>query len=162
MGTVTIPPRKPSVRRPKSASNGGMRKKTGRPSHEDYIRRVWTALRLEPLQLEECAALAQLPGVQARIRERPRAFLPTATALRVMLDEAVEEVESMMASSEDARSQRITTFLRIWYRERGTVTQVAQALSLSRSHVAHAVQRRALELVTWRFLDAAWQIPQSA
>jgi len=162
MGTVTIPPRNPSVRRPRSASKRSMRKKTGRPSHEDYVRRVWVALRLEPLQLEECAALAQLPGVQARIRERPRAFLPTATALQVMLDEAVGEVDSMMASCEDATSQRITTFLRIWYHERGTVTQVAQALSLSRSHVVHAVQRRALELVTRRFLDAAWQVPQSA
>jgi hypothetical protein len=52
--------------------------------------------------------------------------------------------------------------LRIWYRERGTVTQVAHELSLSRSHVAHAIQKRALELVTRRFLDAAWQVPQSA
>jgi hypothetical protein len=117
---------------------------------------------LEPLQLEECAALASLPGVQARIRERSRAFLPTASALRSLLDEAVNDVERMVATSEDATSQRIATFLRIWYRERGTVTQVAQALSLSRSHVAHAVQKRALELVTRRFLDVAWQVPQSA
>jgi hypothetical protein len=162
MGTVTIPPRKPSVRRPRSASKRSDQKKTGRPSHEDYVRRVWIALRLEPLQLEECTALAQLPGVQARIRERPLAFLPTATALRALLDEAVGEVERMVASSEDATSQRIVAFLRIWYRERGTVTQVAHALSLSRSHVAHGVQRRALELVTRRFLDAAWQVLQSA
>ena len=162
MGTVTIPPRKPSVRRRRSASKSSEQKKTGRPSHEDYVRRVWIALRLEPLQLEECTTLAQLPGVQALIRERPRVFLPTATALRTLLDEAVNEVERLVAGGEDATSQRIGTFLRIWYRERGTVTQVAQALSLSRSHVAHAVQRRALELVTRRCLDAAWQVPQSA
>jgi hypothetical protein len=111
MGTVTIPPRKPSVRRSRSASKKSERKKAGRPSHEDYMRRVWVALRLEPLQLEECAALAQLPGVQARMRERPRAFLPTATALRALLDEAVGEVERMVASNEDATSQRIATFL---------------------------------------------------
>src|SRR5215467_6172375 len=92
MGTVTVPPRKPSVRRPSSASKSGEPKKTGRPSHEDYVRRVWIALRLEPLQLEECVGLAQLPGVQARIRERPLVFLPTATALRALLDEAVGEV----------------------------------------------------------------------
>lgn len=162
MGTLTIPPRKPSARRPGGASKKSEQKKTGRPSYEDYVRRVWIALRLEPLQLEECTALAQLPGVRARIGERPLAFLPTATALRAMLDEAVGEVEAMVVSNEDATSQRIGTFLRIWYRERGTVTQAAQALSLSRSHVAHAVQRRALELVTRRFLDAAWQVPQSA
>jgi hypothetical protein len=106
--------------------------------------------------------LAQLPGVQARIRERPRKFLATAIALRVLFDDAVSDVEQMLAGSEDATSQRIVTFLQIWYRQRGTVTQVAHALSLSRSHVAHAVQRPALELVTRRFLDAAWQVLQSA
>jgi hypothetical protein len=134
----------------------------GRPSYDDYAKRVCQVLRWTPFQLETCTALAQLPGVRRRIRERPTAMLPLGTALRALLDEAVHDVEEVAAASEDRTSQRLTTFLRVWYRERGTVVQVAETLGLSRTHVAHQIQRPVIALVARRFLDLAWQAQMSA
>jgi hypothetical protein len=106
-----------------------------------------------PFQLETCTALAQLPGVRQRVRQKPTAMLPLGTALRSLLDEAVHDVEEVATASEDRTSQRLTAFLRIWYRERGTVVQVAETVGLSRTHVARQIQRPALALVVRRFLD---------
>jgi len=38
------------------------------------------------------------------------------------------------------------------------VVTVAEALGLSRSYVARTIQRRALDLVTRRFLELAWRV----
>jgi hypothetical protein len=162
----------PPSRRPKSIgvlSNAGrssrattISAKSGRPSYDDYAKRVCQVLRWTPFQLETCTALAQLPGVRQRVRQKPTAMLPLGTALRSLLDEAVHDVEEVAAASEDRTSQRVTAFLRIWYRERGTVVQVAETLGLSRTHVAHQIQRPALALVVRRFLDLAWQAQVSA
>jgi hypothetical protein len=136
--------------------------KSGRPSYDDYAKRVCQVLRWTPFQLEACTTLAQLPGVQLRVRKKPAAMLPLGTALRSLLDEAVRDVEEVAALGEDTPSQRLLTFLRIWYRERGTVVQVAEALGLTRTHVAHQIQRPALALVVRRFLDLAWRAQLSA
>ena len=136
--------------------------KTGRPSYDDYAKRVCQVLRWTPFQLETCTALGQLPGVQRRVRQRPAAMLPLGTALRSLLDEAVHDVEEVAALGDDTSSQRLRTFLRIWYRQRGTVVQVAEALGLTRTHVAHQIQRPALTLVVRRFLDLAWRAQLSA
>jgi hypothetical protein len=136
--------------------------KTGRPSYDDYAKRVCQVLRWTPFQLDACTSLAQLPGVQAHVRQRPTAMLPLGTALRSLFDEAVRDVEGVAALGDDVASQRLAIFLRIWYRERGTVVRVAEALSLTRSHVAHQVQRPALALVARRFLDLAWRSQLSA
>ena len=136
--------------------------RSGRPSYDDYAKRVCQVLRWTPFQLETCTALAQLPGVRQRVRQKPTAMLPLGTALRSLFDEAVHDVEEVAAASEDRSSQRLAAFLRIWYRERGTVVQVAETLGLSRTHVAHQVQRPALTLVIRRFLDLAWQAQVSA
>src|SRR5262249_48653752 len=132
-----------STRR-EAKSAGGRR---GRPSYEAYAKRVCQVLRWTPFQLEGCTSLAQLPGVQQRIRQKPTAMLPVGAALRSLLDEAVRDVEQVAAAGEDTISQRLLTFLRIWYRERGTVVRVAKVLGLTRAHVAHQIQRPALELV---------------
>jgi hypothetical protein len=89
-------------------------------------------------------------------------MLPLGTALRALLDEAVHDVEQVAAAGEDRTSQRLTAFLRIWYHERGTVVQAAEMLGLSRTHVAHQIQRPALALVVRRFLDLTWQEQMSA
>jgi hypothetical protein len=136
--------------------------KSGRPSYDDYARRVCQVLRWTPFQLEECTSLAQLPGVLQRVRQKPTAMLPLGAALRSLLDEAVHDVEQMAADGEDTTSQRLVTFLQIWYRERGTVVRVAEVLGLTRTHVAHQVQRPALELVARRFLDLAWRTQRIA
>jgi hypothetical protein len=89
-------------------------------------------------------------------------MLPLGSALRSLLDEAVRDVEEVAALGEDTTSQRLGIFIRIWYRERGTVVQVAEALGLTRTHVAHQIQRPALTLVVRRFLDLAWRAQLSA
>jgi len=88
-------------------------------------------------------------------------MLPVGAALRSLLDEAVRDVEQVAAAGEDTISQRLLTFLRIWHRERGTVVRVAIVLGLTRAHVAHQIQRPALELVVRRFLDLAWRTQRS-
>jgi hypothetical protein len=55
-------------------------------------------------------------------------------------------------------SQRIATFLHIWYGEQGTTVSVAEALGVSRSHISHSVQTQAIALVACRFLELAWRI----
>jgi hypothetical protein len=89
-------------------------------------------------------------------------MLPLGTALRSLLDDAVRDVEQVAALGEDVTSQRLVTFLRIWYRERGTVVRVAETLGLTRTHVAHQIQRPAIALVVRRFLDLAWRTQLSA
>jgi hypothetical protein len=128
----------------------------GRPSYEEYARRVCEAIRADLVQLESCATLAQMPGVQATCRRQRRRLLPIGAAIRALYDQAVSDIEALAKASEDPSLQRIRVFLQIWYRERGTVTQVAAALKLSRSRVTHAVRPQALELVARRFLDLAW------
>jgi hypothetical protein len=113
-------------------------------------------MRSDLVQLEACTSLAQLPGVQATYRRQRRGLLPLGAAIRALYDQAVSDIETLARVSEDPALQRVRIFLQIWYRERGTVTQVAEALRLSRSRVTHAVRPQALELVAYRFLDLAW------
>jgi hypothetical protein len=136
--------------------------KSGRPSYDDYAKRVCQVVRWTPFQLDACTTLAPLPGVQLRVRQKPTAMLPLGTALRSLLDDAVRDVEQVAALGEDVTSQRLVTFLRIWYRERGTVVRVAETLGLTRTHVAHQIQRPAIALVVRRFLDLAWRTQLSA
>jgi len=63
---------------------------------------------------------------------------------------------------QDLVSQRIASFLHLWYKEGESVVTIAGALGLSQSFVAHTIQRRALDLVTRRFLEPAWRVETSA
>src|SRR5262249_12843670 len=54
-------------------TTGGRR---GRPSSQEYAKRVCEALRYDLVQLEGCTALAQLPGVQATRKHQTKTFLP--------------------------------------------------------------------------------------
>jgi hypothetical protein len=117
---------------------------------------VCEALRYDLVQLEGCTALAQLPGVQAVRKRESKTFLPLGASLRATFDRAVADVEAVAQASHNPALRRVAVFLQIWYREHGTVAQVAKALHLSRSRVAHAVQPQALDLVARRFLDLAW------
>ncbi len=130
----------------------------GRPSHDDYARRVAEALRFDLFELDECSVLAQLPGVRAMICLHQHAVLPTGTALRAMLDEAVADIEVVAKVSNDPIMKRIAIFLQIWYREHDTVVRVSKVLGVSRSTVVHSVQPRAIELVAKRFLELAWKV----
>lgn len=130
----------------------------GRPSQDDYVRRVCTVLRYDAFRLEECTALGQLPAVQALARRLQRSVFPTGTAIRTLMDRAVGEVEMVAMNQRDTTSRRIAYFLELWYRQGEPVTLVADAMELSRSHVAHYIQKRALELVARRFLELAGRV----
>jgi len=132
-----------------------IRGRRGRPSQGDYAQSVCDALRYDLVQLDECAALTQLPGVQALSRRHAQRLLPVGSALRALLDHAVADVTALAQAGRDPSLDRIAIFLRIWYTERGTITDVAGVLELSRSRVSRAVKPLAVELVTRRFLELA-------
>jgi len=134
----------------------------GRPSVDDYSKRVAEVLRRTPFELEECTPLAQLPGVQRLAKQQVKGMMPIGIAIRTLLDRAASDVEELALTSGDRASQRVAAFLRLWYRERQTVVRVAAALGLSRTYVAHEVQKRAVALVARRFLELAWQPDVSA
>jgi hypothetical protein len=134
----------------------------GRPSQDDYAKLVGELLRREAFQLDDCAVLAQLPGVKAIARQLNGSVFPDGTAIRTLLDKAALEVEAHSRMQRDLASRRIAAFLNIWYRQRGTAVEVADVLGVSRSHVAHTVQKQAVELVARRFLDLAWRAQASA
>jgi hypothetical protein len=127
----------------------------GRPSYEEYAGRICEALRHDLVQLDGCTSLAQLPGVQAVSRQNGQRVFPVGSALRTLLDQAVADVTAPANSGRDPSLDRIAVFLRIWYVERRTITEVAEALELSRSRVSRAVKPLAVELVTRRFLELA-------
>jgi hypothetical protein len=106
--------------------------------------------------------LAQLPGVQRIARQLKGSVFPASTAIRTLLDKAALEVETHSRRQRDLTSQRIAVFLGIWFRQRGTTVEVADALDVSRSHVAHTIQKQATELVARRFLELAWCVEASA
>ncbi len=141
---------------------GEVKRHVGRLSFDEYAERVSKVLRHTPFELDDCAVLAQLPGVQRLAKQHAHGMVPVGTAIRSLLDRAVGDVEELASASGDRTSQRVATFLRLWYRERGTVVQVAKVLGLSRSHVAHEVQKRAVALVARRFLELAWRPVVSA
>jgi hypothetical protein len=91
-----------------------------------------------------------------------RGVFPTGAAIRAMLDRAVGEVELLALNQRDTASQRIASFLHLWYKQGETVVTAAEVLELSRSYVAHTIQPRALELVAKRFLELAWRVEASA
>jgi hypothetical protein len=134
-------------------ATGGRR---GRPSYEEYAKRVCEALRYDLVQLEDCTALAQLPGIQAARKRQSKTFPPIGASLKTAFDRAVADVEAVAKARHNPALRRVAVFLQIWYREHGTVAEMAEALQLSRSRVAHAVQPQALDLVAKRFLALAW------
>jgi hypothetical protein len=135
------PAGRPVGQKPTASKAGGRR---GRPSQDDYAQWVIVMARADLFQLEECAPLAQLPGVRALARHYQRAILPTGAAIRELLDEAVTDVQALCLVSETLLAMRVSEFLRIWYREGDTVVRVA------------------MELVAKRFLDLAWRAEASA
>jgi len=88
-------------------------------------------------------------------------FLPICASLKATVDRAVADVVAPAQESHTPALRRVPIFLQIWYREHGTVGQMAEAIQLSRSRVAHAVQPQTLELVAKRFLDLAWTVEMS-
>jgi hypothetical protein len=99
---------------------------------------------------------------RGEIRQLKGSIFPAGTAIRTLFDKAALEVEAHSRMQRDLASRRIAAFLNIWYRQRGTAVEVADVLGVSRSHVAHTIQKQAVELVARRFLERAWRVEASA
>lgn len=132
----------------------------GRLSQDDYVDRIGDVLRKEIFELQDCASLTQLPGVQALARRHPDAIFPAGLALRQLFDQAVGDVRRYARAGGSLLSLRIAEFLRIWYEEGDTVVRVANELKLSRSYVVHDIQRPARALVAKRFLELASRVEE--
>jgi hypothetical protein len=78
-------------------------------------------LRRTPVELEDCAVLAQLPGVQQLAKQEASEMLPLGTAIRALFDQAVGDVERFARVNADRSLERVAIFLQLWYRERQTV-----------------------------------------
>jgi hypothetical protein len=134
----------------------------GRPSQDEYVKQVIPLLRADLFQLHACSAFTQLPGVRAQAKLYSKHLLHEGLAIRILMDQAVDEIRALGHSCGTLLSQRIAIFLEIWYEEAGTVVQAAQKLGLSRSYVVHHVQPKALELVARRFLELAGRVESAA
>jgi len=170
-GTKRYADKPPSLRRHPSASVTRSRaakarrtahdqgtSRRGRLSQDDYVDRIGDVLRNEIFELQDCAPLTQLPGVQALARRRHDALFPAGTALRLLFDQAVADVRLYAKAGGSLLSLRIAEFLRIWYEEGDTVVRVANELKLSRSYVVHDIQPTARALVAKRFLELASRV----
>lgn len=134
----------------------------GRPSQDEYVKQVIPLLRTDLFALNACSAFTQLPGVRAQAKLYNKRLLHEGLAMRILMDQAVDEIRALGHSCGTLLSQRIAIFLEIWYEEAGTVVQAAQKLGLSRSYVVHHVQPKALDLVARRFLDLAGRVESAA
>jgi hypothetical protein len=134
----------------------------GRPSRDDYVRQVVPLIRADVWKLDECSAFAAYPAVRALAKQYRREILPMGKAMKCLIDRAVGDVIALGAVLSGTQSDRVATFLRLWYREERTVAAIARQLDLERTHVAKTVQRPALELVARRFLDLAEQTDPTA
>ncbi len=131
-------------------------KRRGRPTKEDCVSRIVPLIRADVMTLDECGFIASYPGVRALLRTNQRQIFPLGVSLRMLFDRAVADVLALASTmSASQHYHRMAIFLQLWYAEERTVTQVAKALGLERTHVAKTIQRPALQLVASRFLVLA-------
>jgi hypothetical protein len=108
------------------------------------------------MTLDECSFIASYLGIRALQRHNQRQIFPLGVSIRMLLDRAVADVLVLAGTmSSSQQYYRMAIFLKFWYAEEKTVTQVAKTLGLERTHVAKTVQRPALQLVASRFLVLA-------
>jgi uncharacterized membrane protein len=97
------------------------------------------------MTLDECSFIASYLGIRALQRHNQRQIFPLGVSIRMLLDRAVADVLVMAGTmSSSQQYYRMAIFLKFWYAEEKTVTQVAKT-----------VQRPALQLVASRFLVLA-------
>jgi hypothetical protein len=138
-----------------ASRNSQPQRKRGRPRKDDYISLIVPLIRADVTTLEECTAFVSYPGVRTLVQHHQRRILPLGIALKALIDHAVADVMTLATAINSQTYRRMATFLALWYTEEKTVTQVARALGLERTHVAKTVQRPTLELVARRFLFLA-------
>ena len=130
----------------------------GRPSREDYTQLVVSLIRADVWALDQCETFAPYPGVRTLVARNHRLCLSLGVAIKLLLDRAVADVIASTSVKPEWASNRVAEFLRLWYSEGQSLTDVANTLHLERHNVMRTVQRPALTLVAQRFLELAGQV----
>jgi hypothetical protein len=123
----------------------------GRISHATYVRTVGQMLTRDWFALDRGDVLTQLEIVGQLVAAYPNRFLSPGWAVRALLDKAMDDVMAAARKSKDGQGQRIAQFLEL-RRQEQTVTDIAKAWELSRECVSRTISRKAILLVTDRFL----------
>ncbi len=129
---------------------------------DTYANLVGKALAADRFTLDEFPLLSELPAVERFAAAYPHALLPRGKALQVLLSRAIGEVATTYAEDSDATMRRLAAYVRRRYQERQSVTAIARQWQMERSALSHQLSRRALLVVTHRFLQLAQGVRWSA
>jgi hypothetical protein len=116
---------------------------------------VAKALLSDRLTLDEFPVLSQLPSVETWALAHPRELCPRGRALQVLLLQAVTDVVVSVSEADDLATRRLVEYLQLRFQQRLSVRAIAERWGCSAVHVWRSTGRRALDLVTARFLEAA-------
>lgn len=127
----------------------------GRRSLDDYRELVAKALLSDRFALDEFPILSQLPAVEQWAATNPRQLCARGKALQALLRQAVTDVITAAGEADDAAVSRLVDYLRLRYQEGQSVKAIAAQWGCSTVQVWRSAGRRALDLVTARFLERA-------
>jgi hypothetical protein len=127
----------------------------GRKSLDQYRGLVAKALVSDRFTLDEFPVLSQLPVVEQWAATNPRQLCARGRALQALLRQAVADVIAEAGDLDDVAVGRLVEYLRLRYQEGRPVKAIAERWSCSTVQVWRSAGRRALDLVTERFLDRA-------
>lgn len=127
-----------------------------------YTELVGKALGADRFALDAFSVLSELPAIEAWAVAHPQALLARGKALQVLLRRAVADVATGYAEDDDTTMRRLAAYVRLRYQECQSVTAIARQWQLDRSALSHQLSRRALLVVTHRFLQLAQGVRWSA
>ena len=119
---------------------------------------VGKALATDRFDLDEFPLLSELPAVERFAAAHPHALLPRGKAIQTLLQRAVTEVATAYAEDADRTLRRIAAYVRLRYQEGKSVRAIAEEWGVERSALSHQLSRRALLVVTHRFLQLAQSV----
>jgi hypothetical protein len=114
---------------------------------------VAKALVSDRFALDAFPILSQLPAVEQVAAANPRLLCARGKALQTFLRQAVSEVIAAAGDTDDVAVGRLVEYLRWRYQEGVSVRAIAQRWGCSTVQVWRSTGRRALDLVTVRFLE---------
>lgn len=123
-----------------------------------YAAMVGKALVADRFRLDEFPVLSELPAIEAWAASHPRALLARGSALQAILRKSVADVAAAYAEDDDASLRRLAAFVRMRYLERRSVAAIADEWRMNRSALSHCLSRKALLLISHRFLQLVQQM----
>jgi hypothetical protein len=124
----------------------------GRKSQGAYRELVAKALVADRFTLDEFPVLCQLPAVEQWAAANPRELLPRGKALQLLLRRAIVDVIDALGEPDDVAVRRLVEYLELRYQKGWHVKTIAERWGCSTVQVWRGTGRRALDLVTARFL----------